>query len=157
MLILELHVALSDLQLEDRLDIVDISDGAKVLIVHLLLYLLDVILCSCEVFLLGSVHFARLHFELVDNALEGEEEFFFCFYVSALELKDCLPEFDESLPVFCLFVDELYYPGEDIVLGPFSSNPFLEQLLDRLKDLVQAFLCREVQLNCLALPSLFCI
>ena len=89
MLILKLHVPFAHLQLEHRLDIIDISNGTKILIMHLLLYLLKVILGSCKILLLGGIHLPRLYFELVNDALEGEEELLLCRDVGALELKDC--------------------------------------------------------------------
>lgn len=157
MLIFELHIPFSHLQLEHRLDIIHISDGTEILIMHLFLYLFEVILCSCEILLLGGIDLPGLHFELVYDALEGEEELLFCCDVGALELKHGLAEFYEGLSVLGLLVDELYYPDEDIVFGSFSGYSFLEQLLDCLEDLIQVFLCSEIQLNSLTLPSLFCV
>lgn len=55
MLILELHIPFPYLQLKHRLDIIYISDGTKILIMHLLLNLLNVILSSCEILLLGGI------------------------------------------------------------------------------------------------------
>lgn len=60
MLILKLHIPFPHLQLKHRLDIIHISDGTKILIMHLLLYLLYVILGSCEIFLFGCIHLPGL-------------------------------------------------------------------------------------------------
>lgn len=59
-LILELKIPFPVLQLKDRLDVVNISDGAEVLIMHLPLDLVDIVLCRCEIFLLRSIDFAGL-------------------------------------------------------------------------------------------------